>query len=696
MAILILSQNGKAIPKSTLVTPTGDVVGKTIQITRSITLSASVDVTIPAGTALECKQGGIITIPDGRTLTINGSFQAGLYQCFNCVGTGKVVFGAKTLQIRPSWFGAIADGTTDNLGAFQKTAESVTGNQIISFSFRGDYLIKWEGAKPEKSTIGIDLFQKHNVTLEGNGATIRIIDHNVETCGGLLFAKLIACHNPEIHGFKSVMSFVGSNKDAAYYPESGFLYAHNTEENATVTPVPIEDQLTDISVHDCDFDIRSEYGAYTTSQNAYEGDANNGGKYYSIFVRGEETDLMYSTQNKNCEIYRCRWNENHQGYGIWVWGFSNTHIHHNKFSSWANRTANYQNTTLGGSVPAIRCHKFGTRNWRIEHNIIQGRPPSLRTGSLLGASALIDFQQENTAYDSESTVVIAHNSLCPGSHATVLTLTDVGIAIRCSGNFDIFGNTFSSNYSDTVASNCAAGLNAAILLNEEASSSGRTQYINVKDNTFNVSCQKLIPIVYRSSGTGAASTRSIKSLVASGNIVHGFFKNFITRIATAGEASIGIASQVITKNIINGVANSLIVPANALCIPVALVMGDASDYGGVTDNSLLNCYNGINVVGGSAANSYLKDNVITSIGAQVLSGNTNYLSYGFTSVASFAPGVAASISGSANIMNNAIALTISPTNTLVNAASLAGVGGTALGTDPTNTINVMQWPIGTV
>ncbi len=55
------------------------------------------DLTIPANITLKLPAGAIITIPTEKTLTINGPFEAGLYQVFDCVGTGKVVFGSRSI-----------------------------------------------------------------------------------------------------------------------------------------------------------------------------------------------------------------------------------------------------------------------------------------------------------------------------------------------------------------------------------------------------------------------------------------------------------------------------------------------------------------------------------------------------------------------------------------------------------------------
>jgi len=72
--------------------------------------------TIPSTMALKVLKGANITIATGTTLTINGPFEAGLYQTFTRSGSGGVVFGAGAVkEIYSEWWGAKGDnGTTDN------------------------------------------------------------------------------------------------------------------------------------------------------------------------------------------------------------------------------------------------------------------------------------------------------------------------------------------------------------------------------------------------------------------------------------------------------------------------------------------------------------------------------------------------------------------------------------------------------
>lgn len=62
------------------------------------------DKTISETKALKFRKGNVITIPNSKTLTINGSIDAGIYQLFNCLGTGKTDGFPQIDQTYPQWW----------------------------------------------------------------------------------------------------------------------------------------------------------------------------------------------------------------------------------------------------------------------------------------------------------------------------------------------------------------------------------------------------------------------------------------------------------------------------------------------------------------------------------------------------------------------------------------------------------------
>lgn len=108
------------------------------------------DVTIPATLQLKVEKAGVITISSGKTLTINGQLEAGLYQIFS--GSGLAVLGSGITEAYPEWWGV--DGTADdvqiNAAIIALTAGSV---KLASKTYN----------------ISATIYGDDNVTLYGNG-----------------------------------------------------------------------------------------------------------------------------------------------------------------------------------------------------------------------------------------------------------------------------------------------------------------------------------------------------------------------------------------------------------------------------------------------------------------------------------------------------------------------------------------------
>jgi hypothetical protein len=109
---------------------------------------------IPANVTLKFERGAIIKITSGHYLAINGPIEAGLYQIFSCLGTGRVKFGPGSVsEVHIRWFGARGDGKTNDTAAVQaaidSVAKSVSGEVVGS---AGDnYLVDkltWQDTVP--------------------------------------------------------------------------------------------------------------------------------------------------------------------------------------------------------------------------------------------------------------------------------------------------------------------------------------------------------------------------------------------------------------------------------------------------------------------------------------------------------------------------------------------------------------------
>lgn len=90
------------------------------------------DLVIPANVTLKFARNAILTIATTKTLTITGDIDAGCYQIFSCVGTGKVVFGTGTVKsVYPEWWQVnTTPGTTDMAVGLQAAITAGSGNTV--------------------------------------------------------------------------------------------------------------------------------------------------------------------------------------------------------------------------------------------------------------------------------------------------------------------------------------------------------------------------------------------------------------------------------------------------------------------------------------------------------------------------------------------------------------------------------------
>ncbi|MFX0194553.1 MAG: glycosyl hydrolase family 28-related protein [Candidatus Hodarchaeota archaeon] len=121
--------------------------------------------TITSNISLYAMNGAQIAIASGVTLTINGPFHAGTHQVFSCTGTGTVVFGNGAVEkVLPQWFGATADGSTDDTTAIQKAADAVCNAGVNLYFPTGKYKITSSIAFDNSPTVT-------SIHIHGAGAT---------------------------------------------------------------------------------------------------------------------------------------------------------------------------------------------------------------------------------------------------------------------------------------------------------------------------------------------------------------------------------------------------------------------------------------------------------------------------------------------------------------------------------------------
>lgn len=123
------------------------------------TLTASL--TIPSTLALKIEKGGSIVKASTYTLTINGPFEAGLYQVFSGFGINDVVLGAGSAKtFYPQWWGATGSRGLTEIGDIIPVQASInaasTIGAVVYFS-EGTYVLA-------------NVLLKSNTHLRGSGA----------------------------------------------------------------------------------------------------------------------------------------------------------------------------------------------------------------------------------------------------------------------------------------------------------------------------------------------------------------------------------------------------------------------------------------------------------------------------------------------------------------------------------------------
>lgn len=142
----------------------------TIRIPRG-THEVLYDMTVPENICLKFDKGAILEVASGKTLIINGSIEAGLWQIFDGLGT----FGGNPINkcLYVEWWGAIGNGI-DDCGVATRKAIAIGEDKIIKFS-GGTYLITTlSGIMGDRGDYAFIL--PSNITIDGNNkqATIKL------------------------------------------------------------------------------------------------------------------------------------------------------------------------------------------------------------------------------------------------------------------------------------------------------------------------------------------------------------------------------------------------------------------------------------------------------------------------------------------------------------------------------------------
>lgn len=238
---------------------------KTLLINGEVTLTHNV--IIPENISLLFTRSGIFNLGN-YNLTINGSLDSDLHQIFNYDGTVGVSFGVNSVQeVFPQWFGAIGDGITDDLEAFDQAITSIGTSNVkkITIPYTGNgYLLsdQWEITRGD---IWIDIWD--DATCSSTSETHFFYIHGSSGAGNHI-------ENVKVTGHKIMLSGNGSKVIGYSYPGGAYdtmriAYA----DNVFVQGIHFRDGLHNClsldhchnyNIDDCEFSLSQHENGFTS------------------------------------------------------------------------------------------------------------------------------------------------------------------------------------------------------------------------------------------------------------------------------------------------------------------------------------------------------------------------------------------------------------------------------------------------
>lgn len=467
-------------------------------------------------------------------------------------------------------FGAKGDGTTDDTLAIKSAFDSLADGDTLDF-LGETYLVAYQGtayASVYGYVIG-ELSGLNNITIRGDKATIKCVNHNITTNGGLRFANLTSCHNIKFIGLLFDMTFTGVNTSVNFYPFCGAVTAIDTPSGSSAQSALNQN----IDVEDCHFKLYHPWGAFATSGTAgYLGDPNNGYKIFSIFMSGDYLAAAYDNQTRGFKVVNSIWQDGHNGYGIWGWAVNNMQVEGCTSESWVTKYSNHLGVFAGATIPFIRYHQWRCEGLDIINNNHRAKPCDERTASgFEGVGSFCNINSGNESIDiSTGLVSISGNTIILGRGDSANTTTDRGVNFFNQGSTIINDNTFSST---TATTNAYAEV--GISWNSESNFQKGDAVATITSNTFGENLDYCDNITIANGVTTAASDRRLKKLTIANNTSIGQLQYFININSTS--TYYGVQDVLLSNNIIDGSKNTVFNSASTNSRTYSFASSETSD-----------------------------------------------------------------------------------------------------------------------
>lgn len=334
--------------------------------------------------------------------------------------------------VNVKWFGAKGDGVADdtislnNLSLYLNTLSEID----IEFNKKDTYLISYNSSlqKDDYSSYIFNLNNKNKISIKGNGATVKLVDHNISTNKGFTFTLINNSNNIECNNFIFDFTFTGVNTSSSYYPQCSGFRVIGTCKN--------------VNISDNRFSMFHPFGQMALSGTNYNGDTNNGFKIIPIAVFGDVSETNYMNLTKNVNILNNVFLETHNGYGIWVYAVTDVVIESNKALKWVGKSSDQNGNIIFGSFSCIRYIQFYGQNVSIINNTFNSRDKTDRPVGYEGACNFIALSQNiTTSVPYNINVNVYGNSARIEATENTISGSSYGIYLMLSGRINIDVNT---------------------------------------------------------------------------------------------------------------------------------------------------------------------------------------------------------------------------------------------------------------
>lgn len=451
-------------------------------------------------------------------------------------------------------------GEVDDTGMLMRMAAAITDGSRCEFQER-EYIISYAGtglapyAQAPYGAVIIDISGHKNVTLNGNNATIKCVNHNIATNGGFLFLRGSANQSPRVRGFSFDMSFIGVNTSSLYYPWCGAIVFFD-EATGTHT----QDELcSDVVVEDCAFKLYHPYGAFALSGTAYDGDPNNGYKLFGVFVSGDNDATTRATQNNKVRLSDCLFKSGHNGYGLWVWCYNDVFIENPTAESWVLKYSTAGGVYAGSSVPFVRYHQFYCKGVQISNIQFTAKPSSERVGAFAGEARAIGLNTNlNAAGLDGGDMIISGGSITAGNGDLANSATDVLIFCNAYGRLSLDGGMLIDGM---PASSNDNGGGTVLQYSPESTSGTGYGEVHIGDISLGKNLSYLNSIEFFN-GASSAANRRCKLLTISDVCSMSQFQYFLDTDGGSAAVAKGVDELRIGDVLIDGTNNTVFGPAS--------------------------------------------------------------------------------------------------------------------------------------